>query len=157
MVPSLFLLAGCLQPDPAVLVANDYYERLRPLLLENSLLAERVLFEAARQYNAPEGKGAPVAVTWTTDIVPLAEHLHHQASFVTAPEPFADRHEELVDLWGRRALLYRQLGEAVYTSDLSGWTDAKKKNDELKLEEERWFVRLNETLAPIGLVVDPYP
>ena len=156
MVPSLFLLAGCLQPDPAVLVATDYYQRLQPLLLENSLLAERVLFEAARQYNAGD-KPAPVAVTWTTDIVPLAEHLHHQASFVSAPEPFVERHSELVDLWGRRALLYRQLGEAVYTSDLPAWTDANKKNDELKLEEERWFDRLNESLAPIGLVVDPYP
>jgi hypothetical protein len=154
LVPAL--LAACLQPDPATVAATDYFERLRPLLHENSLLAERVLFQAARVYNEKD-KVPPLAADWTGDVVPLAEHLHHQASFVAAPDVFAEPHAELVDLWGRRALLYRQIGEAVFVADLASFTDARKKADALKLEEERWFDHLNETLAPLGLLVDPYP
>lgn len=154
LVPAL--LASCLQPDPATLVATDYHERLRPLLHENSLLAERVLFQAARVYNEGD-KTPPLAPGWAGEIVPLAEHLHHQASFVVAPDPYTERHAELVDLWGRRALVYRQIGEAVFTADAATFTDARKKADVLKLEEERWFDRLNEAIGPLGLLVDPYP
>jgi len=154
LVPAL--LASCLQPDAATLAATDYFERLRPLLHENSLLAERVLFQAARVYNEGD-KLPPLASDWTGEVVPLAEHLYHQASFVVAPDPYAEQHAKLVDLWGRRALVYRQIGEAVFTSDLPTFTDARKKADELKLEEERWFDRLNEVMVPLGLLVDPYP
>jgi hypothetical protein len=154
LAPALF--AACLQPDPATLVATQYYELLRPLLHENSLLAERVLIQAARVYN--EGDAAPaLSSDWVGDVVPIAEHLHHQASFVVAPDPYAATHAELVDLWGRRALAYRQVGEAVFTADVASFTVARKQADELKLQEERWFDRLNETMAPLGLLVDPYP
>jgi len=154
LVPAL--LASCFQPDAATVAATDYFERLRPLLHENGLLAERVLFQAARVYNEGD-KVPPLAPDWTGDVVPLAEHLHHQASFVTAPDAYAEQHAKLVDLWGRRALVYRQIGEAVFTADLATFTEARKKADELQLEEERWFDHLNAAIAPLGLMVDPYP
>jgi hypothetical protein len=154
LVPAL--LASCFEPDPATLAATDYFERLRPLLHENSLLAERVLSQAARVYNEGD-KVPPLAPDWTGEIVPLAEHLHHQASFVTPPDAYAEPHAQLVDLWGRRAQVYRQIGEAVFTADLASFTDGRRKADELKIEEERWFDRLNEVMAPMGLLVDPYP
>ncbi len=150
------VLTTCLEPDPATLAATDYFEKLRPLLHENSILTERVLFQAAKVYNEAD-KVPPLAPDWTGEVVPLAEHLHHQASFVSAPDPYAEQHAKLVDLWGRRALAYRQIGEAVFTSDLATFIDARKKADELKLEEERWFDHLNEAMAPLGLLVDPYP
>ena len=149
-------LGGCAGLDPASSSTTVYLSELQPLLQENSLLAERVLFQAAAIYNEA-AKPEQVANTWSLEIVPLSEHLANQASFVTAPDPFGARHAELVKIWSDRAVAYRNLGEAIKTADAEQWNDARKQADDVKLREEKWFDGLNEQLAPQGLVVDPYP
>ena len=155
--PSISILVGVLAcasgPGDST---SDYLVRLQPLLQENGVLAEQVLFQAASIYNEAV-KPEQVADSWTHDVVPLAEHLHNQASFVTAPTEFAQVHTDLVEIWGDRALAYRNLGEAIQTGNIEEWNKARELADSVKLREEKWFDRLNNTLAPSGLIVDPYP
>jgi hypothetical protein len=152
--PILSVLLACnAGPGDAT---SEYLVRLQPLLQENGVLAEQVLFQAASVYNEAV-KPEQVADSWTHDVVPLAEHLHNQASFVTAPDDFGSVHTELVQIWGDRALAYRNLGEAIQTGDIEEWNKARELADSVKLREEKWFDRLNTTLAPSGLIVDPYP
>lgn len=155
-LPLALVLSGCTQLDPATTATTDYLTRLQPLLQENSLLAERVLFQAAGLYNDAT-KPSQVAQAWTVEIVPLAEHLHHQSTFVSAPEPWSARHAELVEIWGERAEAYRNLSEAIRLGDAPLWNDSRKKADSVKLAEEDWFNNLNRAVGPLGLVVDPYP
>lgn len=155
-LPLILVLSGCNQLDPATTATTDYLNLLQPLLQENSLLAERVLFQAAGIYNEAT-KPSQVATAWTSEIVPLAEQLHHQASFVVAPEAWSQRHSGLVDIWGERATAYRNLGEAIRLGDAALWNDSRKKADAVKLAEEDWFNDLNRAVGPLGLVVDPYP
>lgn len=156
LVFALLSTSACTNLDPASAATTDYLTKLQPLLQENSLLAERVLFQAAAIYNEAV-KPEQVAESWTTDIVPIAEHLAHQASFVAPPEPYATRHEQLAVIWTDRAGAYRNLGEAIRTADAEQWNAARRAADDVKLAEERWFDDLNEQLAGQGLVVDPYP
>jgi hypothetical protein len=135
---------------------SQYVSRLQPLLQENGVLAEQVLFQAASIYNEAV-KPEAVAEYWTHDVVLLAEHLFNQASFVTAPPEYAQVHGELVEIWGDRAIAYRNLGEAIQTGDTESWNKARELADTVKLREEKWFDRLNNQLAPSGLIVDPYP
>ena len=151
-----FALAGCAGLDPASSSTTVYLSELQPLLQENSLLAERVLFQAAQIYNEST-KPEQVANVWTVEIVPLSEHLASQAEFVSAPDPYSSRHGDLVKIWSDRAVAYRNLGEAIKTADAEQWNDARKQADDVKLREEKWFDGLNEQLAPQGLVIDPYP
>ena len=155
-LPAVLLLASCQQMDPAGQATTEYLTRLQPLLQENSLLAERVLLQAAAIYNDAT-KPEQVATAWSGDIVPIAEHLHHQSSFVAAPDVWAAKHNELVAIWGDRALAYRNIGEAIKLADAEQWKSARELADGVKLREEKWFDTLNEAVAPMGLVVDPYP
>jgi hypothetical protein len=157
MMPLLSLaLAGCAGLSPASSSTTVYLSELQPLLQENSLLAERVLFQAAAIYNEA-AKPEQIANAWSAEIVPLSEHLANQAGFVSAPEPWSANHAELVEIWTDRAVAYRNLVEAIKTADADQWNTARAQADDVKLAEEKWFDALNEKLAPQGLVVDQYP
>ncbi len=150
------VLVACSALSPDTQAANRYVKELQPLLVENGHLASRVLSLAARVYNG-EGDPGDLARAWTSEVVPLAEHLHQQAQFVQAPEPWAARHEELVDIWGDRAQAYRTLSEALVLADLDGWKKGRAEATEVKLREEEWFKSANLTLAPMGIQLDPMP
>ncbi len=159
LLPILVLTASCqLGGDPATRAASDYITELQPLLQENSLLAERVLYQAAAIYNDAT-RPDEVADAWTGTIVPLSEHLHDQASFVVLEEgnPWAERHEALVAIWGERAHAYRSISEGLERADRERWDEGRKLADEVKVKEEQWFDEMNTQVTPLGFVVDAYP
>lgn len=151
------LAAACGPLSPETQQANAYVKRLQPLLVENGHVAERVLLLAAEVYNDPKADADALAQSWTRDVVPLAEHLHHQAQLVEAPAPWVAAHADLVDIWGDRAKAYRSLSEALVLTDQEGWTAARAEVTQLKRKEEDWFKETNTTLATHGLWVDPTP
>ncbi len=136
--------------------ATTYVNQLSPLLQENSLLAERVLFQAADIYNNA-ARPDDVANKWESDITPIAEHLHFQAKLVKAPEDWTEKHGELVAIWGDRAVAYRDISEALRLADRERWERGTKAAEEVKLEEEAWFVGVGERLGGMNISIDPYP
>ena len=136
--------------------AADYVVQLQPVLFENAALADRVL---ALSVAVSEKKATPdqVRKAWDDDIVPLAEHLHAQVSFVQPPSAWAESHAQLVDLWGDRAAAYRSLSIATDEGDEKRWREARALADGVKLHEEDWFRSTNQRLAGWHLSVDPYP
>lgn len=136
--------------------AGTYVEQLQPLLQENSLLAERVLFQAAAIYNNA-ARPDDVANKWESDITPIAEHLHFQAKLLQAPEDWVDTHANLVEIWGDRAAAYRDISEGLRQADRERWDRGSKAAEEVKLQEEDWFVGANERLGSINVSLDPYP
>jgi hypothetical protein len=147
------VLSGCAAASDET---TQYLGGLQPLLQENGMLAERVLLQSAKIYNDAV-KPEQVADAWIHEIVPLAEHLHNQSSFVTPPSSYAQTHADLVLIWGDRALAYRNLGEAIQTGNTDEWNKARELANQVKLREERWFDTLNGALAPSNIQVDPYP
>lgn len=147
------LLPGCASTNDET---TQYLTALQPLLQENGLLAERVLLQSAKIYNDAV-KPEQVSDAWVHEIVPLAEHLHNQSSFVAPPPSYAQTHADLVLIWGDRALAYRNLGEAINTGNTDEWNKARELANQVKLREERWFDTLNAALAPSNILVDPYP
>lgn len=156
-VLALAALVGCGPLSPEAQQANAYVKDLQPLLVENGHVAERVLLLAANVYNQPKTDPEALGAAWTNDVVPLAEHLHHQAQLVEAPAPWVASHAELVDIWGDRAKAYRSLSEALVLTDDQGWTTARTEVTQLKRKEEEWFKKTNTSLAVHGLWVDPTP
>lgn len=154
-IPLLFLLAGCAL-DPDAEQAAGYVVDLQPVLFENAALADRVL---ALSVSVSEKKASPEQIrkAWDDEIVPLAEHLHDQASFVRPPPAWAESHAQLVDLWADRAAAYRALSVAIEEGDEKRWRDARALADGVKLHEEQWFRTTNQKLAGWHLAVDPYP
>lgn len=153
---SSLALSGCGPFSPEVQQTNAYLKDLQPLLVENGHLAERVLVLASRVYNK-DGDADALAESWTAEVVPLAEHLHHQAQFIDAPAPWSEEHGELVEIWGDRALAYRSLSEALVLADLDAWKTARSQSTKVKLREEEWFKEVNAELATHGMVIDPTP
>jgi hypothetical protein len=149
----MWMVLGCGGGGDAT---TAYLDQLEPLLQENGLLTERVLTLAAQIYN-DSARAEQIADSWGRSVVPIAEHLADQASFVEPPAVYAQAHAEIVQIWGDRAVAYRSLSEAIQTGDTEGWNAARNSADDVKLREERWFDGLNERVAPLGLIVDPYP
>lgn len=146
-------LFGCGPLDSS---ANTYLDQLDPLIVENAILAERVLVLAAGLYNE-EAEPARVAEAWEGEIVPLAEHLHAQASVVIAPTEWAPQHNQLVGIWSSRAEAYRDIAIAVETGDEARWKGATGKARQVKLDEEEWFRSVKNELSLRGLTVSQFP
>lgn len=157
VVVSLVLLAvACQPPDPAGRTAEQYTDALEPLLYENGMLAERVLFAASDVYNDAADAEATRTV-WHEEIVPVARHLADQAAVTLTPAEWSPTHGQLVETWNDRADAYLEIEIAIEEGDREGWTAARKKADDAKLREEEWFRSLNTQLAPYGLAVDQFP
>ena len=137
--------SGCGPLSPDVQRTNAYLKTLQPLLVENGHLAERVLVLAAKTYNK-DGDSDALAEGWTSEVVPLAEHLHHQSQGIDAPLLWAEPHAELVESWGERALVYRSLSEALVLGDAQQWAGARKKATEATLAEAVTDVSFEETV-----------
>ncbi|MBA2322245.1 MAG: hypothetical protein H0V89_13955 [Deltaproteobacteria bacterium] len=150
------LLAAACAVDPAAQDAHAYVSRLQPALIENGFLADRLLGLSARIYNK-QADAATLDATWRSEIVPLAEHLHDQASFVAAPSDWTKAHADLVDIWGDRAQAYRSLGRAIDEGDKAAWNEARELADSVKLREEEWFRTTNQRLSAHDLLVDAFP
>ncbi len=137
IVPALLglLLASACGPfSPEAQQTNRYLKDLQPLLVENGHLAERVLLLSAKVYNK-DGDTDSLAQAWTGDVVPLAEHLHHQAQFVEAIEP----------------------SEALVLADPDEWREGRAQATQVKLREEEWFKEVNQILLTTNQQIDPTP
>lgn len=162
MIPTLFpvlvmgSLTGCATLDPETAAATEYVNDVQPLMLENSLLAERLLVLASRLYNedVPEDGFAPL---WNDEIVPLAEHLHIQSDATKVPEAWKERHDNLVVIWSDRATAYRAMGEAIVLADRKRWKEARELEGQVVKREETWFQGVSSELAPFDLVLEQYP
>ena len=154
-LPLIVHLAAC-QLDPAGSAASAYVDELEPLLHENSLLAESVLFQAAGIYNESI-RSEEVATAWTTKIVPLSEHLAHQASFVEPSGNWAASHAELVSIWSERAQAYRTISEGLRAADVEQWNQGSALAEQARTRETDWFAGLNVKLNALGMQIDAYP
>lgn len=154
--PLLLLFGPACQLDPAGSAASDYVTKLQPLVHENSLLAERVLFQAAAIYNEAT-LPTDVATAWSTEITPLAEHLHQQAGFVEPPPDWAQDHQQLVAIWAERAEGYRAVSEALRAADQEKWDRGTALIERARGQESEWFLGLNTRLQPHGIQLDGYP
>jgi hypothetical protein len=143
-------LSGCGPFSADVQETNAYLKQLQPLLVENGHLSERVLVLASRVYNE-QGDTDALALAWTAEVVPLAEHLHHQSQYVEAPDTWTTRHADLVEIWGDRAQVYRALSESVVMADKEQWKVARTKATEATLAEETWFKEVNKDLGAKGI------
>lgn len=156
LVMGLTATVGCGPLSPEAQSTNKYLRELQPLLVENGHLAERILILSAAVYNEDGGKD-DLVTSWSTEVVPLAEHLHHQSQFLTAPDDWSARHSELVVIWGDRALAYRSLSEALILADVEEWEKGRSEATQVKLREEEWFKEVNQILANTGQQIDPTP
>ena len=153
---ALFLVVLSCSSSSPTRTASIYVGQLQPLLQENSLLAERVLLQAADLYNNA-ARSEDVVQKWETDITPVAEHLHFQAKHAEVPEEWSERHDQLVRIWGDRGGAYRDITEGLRLVNRERWDRGTKSADEVKLAEEDWFVAINEELGAINVSLDPYP
>ena len=152
---SLATTSACL-PPPEERAARDYVDALQPLLQENSLLADEVLSTAATLFNGARDT-EDVEKRWRENVVPIADHLQHQAAILSPPDDWAKRHDELVKLWDSRAGAYRSLLTSLEDGDREGWEQAREQSDKSKLDEEKWFQQVNVDLDPYKLSVDQFP
>lgn len=155
MLITLLVLAAC-QPNPQALAARQYLVDLDPLLLENGLVAERLLVQAGAVHDA-KAQPKDTYQAWSTDIVPLAEHLRDEAAALNAPPEWLDAHKDLVAIWSTRADGYRDIDEAVEIGDPKLFKQGRDQADTAKLREESWFRDTNARLETYGLYVDQFP
>ena len=119
-------------------------------------MAEQILIQSAGIYNEAVGP-KDIAVAWEQKVVPMSEHLAHQATFVPVPLEYQQRHAELVQIWSDRAAAYRAMAEATRTANADEWNAARAKADQVKTRESAFFNGLNNQLQPLNLQLDPYP
>lgn len=150
-------MLACPSIDPQERAAIEYANALQPLMLENSLLAERMLFMAARVYNNDLPKEGGLTPTWTSEIVPLARHLAVQAENTPVPDEWKEDHAALVVIWTDRANGYQGLGEALVLADRKRWKAARDLLGSVTQNEERWFMKVNAKLRPMEFDIDAYP
>jgi len=149
-------LSGCTTLDPQTTAATQYVNSVQPLMVENSLLSERLLLLASQIYNekVPEDGFSPV---WNDEIVPLAEHLHIQADSTEVPSEWQDLHENLVVIWSDRASAYRSMGEAIILADRTRWDEARRLEGQVVKREETWFQSVGSQLGQYDLTLEQYP
>lgn len=152
--PLPLMLVGCTSPEKQEAAA--YANMLQPILLENSLVAERILYLSADVYNN-SAKPDKLAGAWQQDVVPLAEHLHFQASFIEPPAAWRPPNDQLVRIWADRALAFRGLSEALIVSDPKAWRTSRDLASKAMIDEDTWFKDTNAKLAPFGFGLDQFP
>lgn len=152
----LLILHGCHLFDPERTAAVEYITAVQPLMAENSMLAQRTLVVAAGIQNGDlDDEG--VLEAWSTEVVPLAQHLHFQAGEVTPPEQWVDLHEELTTIWLDRSVAYRDLGEAIVLADDATWDRAKAQHETTIEREQAWFQSVGARLQVMELSLEQYP
>jgi hypothetical protein len=156
VVLAALIVGPCNTSTPERDAAASYVDMVSPLVHENGLLADRLLDTAAGAYNG-SSNADETRRRFEGDIAPIAEHLYHQAELVSPPPDWAQRHHDLVAIWGERAAAYRDLAVALDHGDVAGWTSARTRADQAKINEESWFTSTNAALAPHGLILDQYP
>lgn len=154
VILSLLLVVGCVQRPPSP--DNAFYVVLiTPLLDDNALLAERLLTAAAAVHKAPDTPGAALEA-WRDEVVPLAHHLHEQASMVQPPGSWAVEHDRIIGTWAARAAGYQLILEAAERGDEARLKRGRALADKAKLDEESWMQDVNARLAADGLHLRQY-
>jgi hypothetical protein len=148
-------ILGC-GGDPRRQQTEDYLSRLTPILHENSLLADTVLQQAALVHNGQVDPKA-IVTAWSTDIAPMAQHVHTLAADVAPPEHLAADHAALVQIWQRRAEAYREVVESHQRADLESFTRAQRDIGTITVNEDQWVRAFNARLDEMKLNIDLYP
>ncbi len=149
------LVVGC-GPDPEHQKTVDYLTALHPVLQENSLLAERVLVQAAHVYNKDADADA-IADAWATEVLPLAQQIPVLAEEVHPPPHLTVDHQNLVSIWTKRAEAYREVVEGLGTADRARFQAASNSTAAITLSEDQWVRGFNAKIEPLRLYVDLYP
>ncbi len=147
---------ACEDNSPEAVAARAWAKDIEPLLHENSLLAEQVLEGAAEIYNG-QPDAAAATKRWRDNVVPVAQHLQHQAELVEPPPVWAEPHTVLVATWTDRAGAYTDILVALETGDKELWTAGRKRSDSAKLAEEKWFQDTNKALSAYDIALDQFP
>lgn len=137
-------------------------------MLENSLLAERVLFLATgvidgcptSAQNVPPTPACPqggLTSAWVSEVVPLARHLAWQAEATPVGDSWKQDHAALVAVWTDRAVGLQMQGEALALADRSRWAAAMALIDKADLAEKAWFQTVNAKLLPLEVTIVRYP
>ena len=147
----VFLLASCTDSS-----TSTYAEQLDPLLYENTVLNDQLLNVAGGIYNDTVDSQR-TAELFRSDVIPIAQHLAHQAAAVQAPEEWAASHAELVEIWAQRAHSYRELSEALWLVDAERFSNAQVALDKAAREEETWFADIRQKLAKQGVALNQFP
>lgn len=153
---TLLTLCAC-GPSPEALEASDYVHALQPYLMDNALLARRMLTVASDVFNGGID-GKRLEQRWDTEVVPLAEHLCDQARLLEVQGlEWSARHNVLTNAWCERAEAYRDIAGALRLEDTALWEHAKSQANAAKLDEESWFKDTNGYLSAFGLSLDQFP
>jgi len=147
---------GACGPDPQHEKTVAYLTDLHPVLLENSLLAEQVLVQAAHVYN--KDADAPTLIDgWSHQVLPLANHVVVMAEEVQPPEHLASDHAKLVSIWTQRSRAYREVVEGLHTADAARFDAAARETAAITVSEDQWVRAFNDKIGPMQLYVDLYP
>jgi hypothetical protein len=144
-------LVGCTDQTTA-----EWTKQLDPLMVENGLLADQMLLVAAGVYNETSD-GAAVAETFATTVVPVSESLAFRADAMQPPKEWELQHDQLVDIWTRRAGAYRGMSEALILIDAERFNGSLKEVQQAAEAEEAWFGQVGGQLAKQGVTLAQYP
>ncbi len=156
ILPGLVLgLLGC--GDPVAEAVASYHERMAPLMVQNTALANRylALAKAVHKDGTPSDE---VARQISTEVVPAAVTLRDAIAAVQPTlEDLASVHAQAVQGWTLQAEAYQAMTAAYEANDLAAFTAAQGRLTEAKVAIDAWEKEANRRLEPYGYHVDEFP
>ncbi len=150
------LFVGC-GSDPVEQDVATYQAALQPLLAQNLVVAQGFL-DVASQIKKGETDAPQIAERLQKELGPLADSLSAAAGKIEPRTPaLGEAHAVLVRAWTDRAASYHAMSDAWTANDLAGFENARRKNLQSKLDEEKFFQTVNGLTEPYGLRIDQYP
>jgi len=150
------LLSGCAN-DPMEQDINAYHDALTPLLAQNVKIAQGFL-DVASKVKKGETDAPRIAERLTTELMPIADELRDGATKIEPVTPqLGEVHALLVQAWSARSASYHAMSDAWAQNDLVAFEAAKNKNLQSKLDEEKYFQKVNALAQPYGFQLDQYP
>lgn len=156
VLPLLVALVACTDNSPEAQATRTWVHDLQPILLENTRLAEHVLWTAADLHDT-RAEPETARQVWAEAVVPTARQLTFQLEVIHAPDPWATRQTSLEQIWGERATAYEEVQTALESGDRKQWQVGRERSMNAKLREEKWFDTINQELAPYHVTLDQYP
>lgn len=150
VVVGVALLVGC-GPSPEAVTAQAWLDGLQPVQLDERLYQED-LIDAARRAAAGLQTPERNLARWERSAA-LATHVAEQLRQTARPADYGALHDELVELWARRAAASRRAAQAWREADEAAWAAARAELDAVHLALDTWRERANAHLNEVG--VDP--
>ncbi len=152
----IVLLSSC-ATDPMEQEISAYHDALAPLLAQNVKIAQGFL-DVASKVKKGETDAPRIAERLTTELMPIADELRDGAAKIEPVTPqLGEVHTLLVQAWTARSASYHAMSDAWAQNDLVAFEAAKNKNLQSKLDEEKYFQKVNALAQPYGLQIDQYP